>query len=95
MNLRNGSANRDDEKFEDGDRFDISRKNASAHLAFGAGIHHCIGAQLARRELQCAMRALISKLDDLKFAESNTFEHHPSFILRGLKALHIQFEPRR
>lgn len=95
VNLRYGAANRDEGKFDDGGRFDILRKNASAHLAFGAGIHHCIGAQLARRELQCAMRALISKLDDLRLSESNTFDHRPSFILRGLKALHIEFGPRR
>ena len=94
VNLRYGAANRDEGKFDHGDRFDVLRKNASAHLAFGAGIHHCIGAQLARRELQCAMRALVSKMDNLKFAESNSFEHHPSFILRGFKALHIEFEPR-
>lgn len=93
VNLRYGSANRDEERFEESDQFNVLRKNASAHLSFGAGIHHCIGAQLARREIQCGMRALIGKLDNLRFAEGkNTFEHHPSFVLRGLKALHVNFE---
>lgn len=96
VNLRYGSANHDEQKFEDAERFDVTRKNASAHLAFGAGIHHCIGAQLARREIQCGMRALISKLDNLQIDEDkNTIEHNPSFILRGLKELNVTFEPRQ
>jgi cytochrome P450 len=95
VNLRYGAANRDPARFDDPGRFDALRRNASAHLAFGGGIHHCIGAQLARREIQCGMRSILTKLDNLRFSEGkNTFQHHPSFILRGLKELYVRFDTR-
>ena len=93
VNLRYGSANHDEIKFDAAEKFDVTRKNASAHLAFGAGIHHCIGAQLARKEIQCGMRTLITGLKNLTLAADNALQHHPSFVLRGLKALNIEFEP--
>lgn len=56
-----GTANRDPSVFGDPDRFDVTR-DAASHLSFGAGVHHCLGAQLARVELQEAFRGLIGRL---------------------------------
>jgi len=87
------AANRDQRQFPDPDRFDVRRENARTHLAFGFGQHYCIGAGLARKEGAVAFEALLSRLGDLRFAAGNDFTHHPSFILRGLKELHVEFRP--
>ncbi|WP_437632354.1 cytochrome P450 [Sorangium sp. So ce854] len=60
-----GAANHDPRKFSDPDRLDFDR-DARAHFAFGCGMHHCIGASLARVELQEALRALVTRLPDLR-----------------------------
>lgn len=60
-----GAANRDPERFDDPDVFDIHRTNASDHVAFGAGRHFCLGAPLARFELRTAIGALLERFDDL------------------------------
>jgi len=86
------SGNRDDAQFPDADRFDIRRANARTHLAFGQGIHFCIGAALARLEARIAFEVLLTRLRNLRFAVGNDFAHTPSFILRGLKALHLEFD---
>lgn len=94
VNLRYGSANRDERKFPDPDVFDIERRNASAHLAFGAGIHHCIGAQLARSEIETAARQLARRTKNIRLANPDLLEHAPSVILRGLKRVDILFDRR-
>ena len=62
------SANRDEEVFEDPNRFDILRSNADAHLAFGTGPHFCLGASLARTQLRCLLEELYRKLPDIALA---------------------------
>jgi len=94
VNLRYGSANRDERKFVDPDRFDVERRNASAHLAFGAGIHHCIGAQLARSEIAMAARQLARRVKNIRLKDPDSLEHAPSVILRGLKRADILFDKR-
>ncbi len=94
VNLRYGSANRDEEKYDCPADFDVDRKNASSHLAFGAGIHHCIGAQLARREIAIAVRELTGRLKDIRLAEPDKLSHTPSVILRGLNEFEIEFSKR-
>jgi len=93
--LRFAAANRDPAKYPEPDRLDIDRHNTGTHLAFGAGIHHCIGANLAREEMVLTFERLLARLDHIAFAPGrNDFHHHPSMILRGLKRLHITFEQR-
>jgi cytochrome P450 len=93
--LRFAAANRDPAKYPHPDALDANRHNAGTHLAFGAGIHHCIGANLAREELVQTFSALIGRARAFAFEPGrNDFSHHPSMILRGLKRLFITFDKR-
>ncbi len=80
-----GSANRDEAKYPDPDRFDITR-DTSGHVAFGHGIHFCIGAPLARLETRVAMEELLPHLENARLPEA-TPEYIDAFFLRGLKTL--------
>ncbi|HVP30593.1 MAG TPA: cytochrome P450 [Myxococcota bacterium] len=62
------SANRDEEVFDDPFAFDIARANASSHLAFGTGVHFCLGANLARLELRAFFRELLPRLESIELA---------------------------
>ncbi|NIH84371.1 cytochrome P450 [Amycolatopsis granulosa] len=62
------SANRDENAFPDPDRLDLRRRDTS-HIGFGHGVHHCLGAPLARMELQVALGTLLRRLPGLRFAE--------------------------
>jgi cytochrome P450 len=93
--LRYASANRDESVFPDPDRFDVRRENAGEHLAFGHGIHFCIGAMLARKELAVAFGRLLDRLDGLRLVPGHgPPRHKPSVLLRGLAELHVAFERR-
>ncbi len=81
-----GSGNRDPERFETPDRFDPSRSNG-AQLAFGAGIHFCVGAPLARAELAIALPILFERLPRLALAEAPVFADRYHF--RSLEALRV------
>lgn len=95
LNLRFAAANRDERQFECPERLDLDRKKAATHLAFGSGTHHCLGAPLARRELYWGFKALVDRIDSLRFAsEQQDFAYHPHVLLRSLKSLHIEFTPR-
>lgn len=91
--LRYAAANRDEQVFAEPDRFDIDRPNASEHLAFGHGLHYCLGAQLARAELVQAFEALSQRLATLRIApDAPPLRHTPNILLRGLVALPLVFE---
>ena len=89
------SANRDEAVFEDGETFDIARKKAGAHLAFGSGPHHCPGAALARQEMFSAFTILLNRLENIRLQDpEDRFLHVPSSFLRGLAHLNIAFDIR-
>ena len=95
MMVRYGAGNRDDRHFECPEALDVERKNAGSHLSFGSGVHHCLGAPLARRELYWGFKAVIDRMDNIRFAEGkNNFRHEPNYLMRALKELHIEFTPR-
>ena len=86
------SANRDPSVFSDPYRFDIAR-NAAEHLSFGAGLHHCLGAQLARLELQEAFRGLIGRLPGLRLAvPASELEFKPGMAIHSLRELPVLWE---
>jgi cytochrome P450 len=93
MLLRYGSANRDDKKFADGETFDVRRPNAKEHLAFGAGIHTCLGMALARKEMGIALPIVFERLKNLRLAPGKSFSFAPSPLLRGVLSLHLEFDP--
>jgi cytochrome P450 len=90
--LRYASANRDEKVFPDPDRFDVRRANAGEHLAFGLGIHFCLGAMLARKEMQVAFRHLLARLGAFRLEPGAAPRHKPSILLRGLAELRLSFE---
>lgn len=92
--LRFAAANRDPAQFADPDRLDVERRNAGTHLAFGAGIHHCLGATLAREELVATFDVLLRRAHRFALAPGGPQpRHHPSLILRGLESLPVRFDP--
>jgi cytochrome P450 len=84
-----GAADRDPAQFPDPDRLDIARAD-NRHVAFGMGIHFCLGAPLARVEGQIAINTLVQRLPKLALATEQP-EHRQSLTLRGLKALSVSF----
>lgn len=89
------SAGRDPAKFEDPDAFDVTRENANRHMAFGAGIHRCIGLHLGRIQARIAFEQLLGRLVDVQFAAENEFAPFPSFVIQGLNELHLTFTPSK
>jgi cytochrome P450 len=84
-----GTGNRDPSAFTDPDRFDVTR-DAANHLTFGAGVHHCLGAQLARVELQEAFRGLIGRLPGLRLAvPADKLEFKPGMAIHSLRELPV------
>lgn len=86
------SANHDETYFSDAARFDLRREQAKSHLAFGHGIHHCVGAQLARLEAQVALELLTDRLPGLRLSAGQEPEWIANPIHRGLRQLHIEWD---
>lgn len=94
VQLRYAAANRDPAKFADPDRFDIERANARSHLAFGKGIHMCVGNMLSRKEMAVAYSELLTRLTDFRLADGHEPSWPPNMLLRGLTTLPITFRRR-
>jgi cytochrome P450 PksS len=85
------SANRDERQFEDPDKLDITRE-PNKHVAFGQGIHFCLGAPLARLEGQVAINMLLRRVPNLRLAvDSSSLKWRPGLVLRGLRSLPVEF----
>lgn len=95
----NGAAGRDPRRFADPATFDAERDNARQHLAFGHGAHTCPGAPLARSEARISLERLLDRTTDIRISEAHHgppgdrhFDYVPTFILRGLRALHLDLD---
>ncbi|MFF5141487.1 cytochrome P450 [Streptomyces sp. NPDC013157] len=98
----NSAANRDPRQFEDPETFDVGRPNVRRHLAFGRGAHTCPGAPLARAEARVTLERLLDLTSDIRIAErvhgpanARRYEYVPTFILRGLTHLDLEWSTAR
>src|SRR5262245_15215763 len=96
----NGAANRDPRRFPDPDVFDIDRVNARQHISFGHGAHTCPGAPLARAEGRVSLERILDRMGDIRVSEekhgpagARRYDYAPTYILRGLRRLYLDFEP--
>ncbi|GAB3963406.1 cytochrome P450 [Actinoallomurus acanthiterrae] len=89
VNVWLASANRDEQVFDAPDRFDIHRP-ANRHLAFGHGIHFCLGAPLARLETRIALEMLLSRYRDLSVVSPAEVEHHDQWTMIGAKRIPVE-----
>jgi cholest-4-en-3-one 26-monooxygenase len=87
-----GSANRDETKFEHPERFDVGR-HPNEHLAFGLGHHFCLGANLARLEIQIMFEEILRRLPDIQLA--GPVERLRSNFINGIKRMPVRFTPER
>lgn len=89
-----GAANRDPDHWgPTAGQLDLGRENASSHLSFGSGIHHCLGAALARMEGREAIPALVRRFPHLELATDDLPWRQRRVVLRGLEALPVVLEP--
>jgi cytochrome P450 len=98
--LVNAAANRDRRRFDHPATFDPGRDNARHHLAFGRGIHTCPGAPLARAEARVSLERILERTTEIRLSEEHhgsagarRFHYVPTFILRGLTRLYLEFTP--
>jgi cytochrome P450 len=99
--LLNGAANRDPRRFECPAEFSIDQPNSQAHIAFGRGIHSCPGGPLARAEGRVSLERILDRIEDIRLSEEHhgpagarRFRYEPTWVLRGLSDLHLEFSPR-
>jgi cytochrome P450 len=95
-----GAVNRDPQRFDNPHEFDLDRKNVREHLAFSRGIHSCPGAPLARAEGRVSVERILDRMADITVSEekhgpldARRYVYEPTFILRGLTELNIEFTP--
>ncbi|HET9610275.1 MAG TPA: cytochrome P450 [Acidimicrobiales bacterium] len=98
--LLNGAANRDPRRFECPAELRIDRSNAGAHIAFGRGVHSCPGGPLARVEGRVSLERILDRMRDIRLSDEHhgpagerRFRYEPTWVLRGLSKLHLEFEP--
>lgn len=95
-----GAVNRDPNRFKNPHEFDLDRKNVREHIAFGRGVHSCPGGPLARVEGRVSIERILDRMADITIddekhgpAGQRTFNYEPTFILRGLTEINIEFTP--
>jgi len=87
------SANRDESELPDPDTFDLDRPNSRKHMAFGIGPHICLGATLARREMQIFIGELARRLPHMRLAPDQEFTYLPNTSFRGPRHLFVEWDP--
>lgn len=97
-----GAINRDPRKFEDAHEFQLNRPNARDHVAFGRGAHTCPGATLARAEARVSLERLLDRMTQIELnpaehgpAAARRYGYAPTYTLRALTELHLEFSPAR
>ena len=95
-----GASNRDGRKFHDPNKFRIDRANVREHIAFGRGNHSCPGAPLARAEGRISLNRILDRMADITVAEeqhgppdARRYSYEPTWQMRGLTELHLEFSP--
>jgi cytochrome P450 len=98
--LLNGAINRDPRRFDCPAEFRANRSNVREHMAFGRGVHSCPGGPLARAEARISFERILDRMKDIRLSEQHhgppnarRFEYEPTWVLRGLHQLHIEFTP--
>ena len=94
-----GGANLDPRRFPDPERFDFARPNVRDNISFSRGSHACIGAPLARMEVRVALEQFLARTSDIRISEAHhgpidarRYDYDPTYMLRGLRELHIEFD---
>jgi len=94
-----GAANRDPRKFDHPQDFRLDRPNVREHVAFARGVHSCPGAPLARTEARITVNRILDRMADIRISESHhgpaasrSYSYEPTFVMRGLTELHIEFD---
>ena len=98
--LMNGAINRDPRRFDAPQDLRLDRPRKKEHIGFGRGAHTCPGAPLARTETRVSLTRLLARMGDIRVSDahhgpagSRIFNHEPTYILRGLERLHLEFTP--
>jgi cytochrome P450 len=91
LHIRYGSANHDESMFPDAETFDVTRPNASKHLAFSRGPHFCVGQPLALQEMTIGFDRVLTRLGDIQLAPGVVPERNPGLLFYSLKSLPITF----
>lgn len=92
--LRYDGGNRDPQRFENPESFDVRRKNARTHISFGApSMHRCLGQMLARKELTMAFPRLLERLRNIRIAPGSQTDYLPSLLFHCIGSLSLQFDP--
>ena len=93
--IKFGSANRDELVFDQSANFDVTRDNLKSQIAFGQGVHHCLGAPLARQELIVSWRVILERMTNFTLPDGEEeLKFLPSLLLHGPVDLNIEFEKR-
>jgi cytochrome P450 len=95
INMRWAAGNRDERVFPNADDIDLRRRNAGSHVTFGSGIHHCLGATLARVEMASSFAAVLERMEDFRYpAGFSGVSYLPSLLQRTIVALPMEFRKR-
>lgn len=92
--MRYAAANRDPERYGEPDRFLADRANARTHLAFGRGIHMCVGNMLSRKEMTVAFEELLPRISGITLIDEAAIAYPPNMMLRGPVSVPVRFETR-